>query len=72
MRGRVKWVDEIKGFGVITPDRGENSFYFFCDSGESEECKDIRAGDEVEFETVPEEKLPEARKIHKVGATAKE
>ena len=46
MKGKVKWFDEMKGFGFIVQESGQDIFF---GSREIEEGS-VNPGDEVEFE----------------------
>jgi CspA family cold shock protein len=49
-KGRVKWFNEKKGYGFISPDSGDDLFVHFS-SINQEGFKVLYEGDEVEFET---------------------
>ncbi len=48
-KGRVKWLNEQKGFGFISQDGGDDLFVHFS-AIKQEGFKVLREGDEVEFE----------------------
>jgi cold shock CspA family protein len=49
LRGVVKFVDEVKNFGFITPDDGGNDIYFHRTA-----CLGpISVGDRIEYQAVP-------------------
>jgi CspA family cold shock protein len=64
-KGRVKWVDQTRGFGVIAQKKGID-VPFYCASIGLEKCKRLRGGDEVDFEIAPEGKMIQAKNIRKV------
>ena len=59
--GRIKRVVRDKGFGFITPDDGsEDVFFHRSRLAPRIEFEELRDGDEVEFQTRPGEKGPQA------------
>ena len=56
MLGSVKWFNESKGFGFITPDSGEKDVFVHFRSIQSEGFKTLKENDRVEFKTVPSAK----------------
>jgi CspA family cold shock protein len=48
-KGQVKWFDQKKGFGFITPEDGDDLFVHFS-AIDGEGFKTLDEGDEVEFE----------------------
>jgi len=59
--GRIKRVVRDKGFGFITPDDGsEDVFFHRSRLAPRIEFEGLRDGDEVEFQTRPGEKGPQA------------
>ena len=46
--GKVKWFDPNKGFGFIKPDEGSEDL--FVHHSEVEDHRDLRDGQEVEFD----------------------
>ncbi|PIR26030.1 MAG: cold-shock protein [Deltaproteobacteria bacterium CG11_big_fil_rev_8_21_14_0_20_42_23] len=49
-KGTVKWFNNKKGFGFITPDGGGNDLFVHFASIVSEGYKSLNEGDKVEFE----------------------
>jgi CspA family cold shock protein len=48
-KGQVKWFDQKKGYGFITPEDGDDLFvHYSAISGDG--FKTLNEGDEVEFE----------------------
>jgi cold shock CspA family protein len=64
-KGRVKWVDQVRGFGVIGQRKGTDVL-FYCRSIGLEKCKRLRGGDDVKFEASPEGKMVQAVNIRKI------
>ncbi|HCR38000.1 MAG TPA: cold-shock protein, partial [Synergistaceae bacterium] len=64
MQGTVKWFNEAKGYGFITPDEGSDVFvHFSAIMGEG--FKTLAEGQRVEFEVVQGEKGPQAANVEK-------
>lgn len=61
--GTVKWFDNKKGFGFITPqDGGEDVFVHFSDI-QGEGFRTLREGDLVQFNLMVNEKGPKAANV---------
>ncbi len=61
MTGTIKRIVREKGFGFITPDDGtEEVFFHRSKLAPRVEFTDLREGEEVEFQTRPGEKGPQA------------
>jgi CspA family cold shock protein len=58
-KGKVKWFDERKGFGFITPENGEDLFVHHS-SLLQEGFKTLEDGADVEFEVAPGRKGQQA------------
>lgn len=61
-RGIVKWFDESKNYGFITPDIGNKDIFFHRNNLETLE-KSVENGTRVEYEVNLGTKGPEAKKI---------
>ncbi len=59
-RGTVKWFNEKKGFGFITPDEGGQDLFVHHSSIEGEGFKTLRDGQTVEYEVGQGQKGPAA------------
>ncbi|MFH1502768.1 MAG: cold-shock protein [Candidatus Eisenbacteria bacterium] len=65
--GRVKWFNDAKGFGFITPDDGSKDvFVHFSAIQSGGDFKTLAEGDHVQFEVVQGEKGPAAENVTKL------
>lgn len=65
MKGKVKWFNEKKGYGFVTPDEGSDAFVHHS-SIKMEGFKTLAEGDAVEFDVVAGEKGPKAENVRKI------
>lgn len=54
--GTVKWFNSQKGFGFIAPDGGGNDAFVHISAVERAGMGDLREGQKVEYELVPDRK----------------
>ncbi len=64
--GQVKWFNDSKGFGFITPDDGSKDCFVHHSKVEGEGFKTLEEGQKVEFEIVEGQKGPAAENVRKV------
>jgi CspA family cold shock protein len=67
MRGTVKWFNDTKGFGFVTPADGSADVFVHHTSIQSEGYRSLAEGTEVEFEVVEGEKGPKATNVRPIG-----
>ena len=59
-KGKVKWFNERKGFGFITPDEGGEDLFVHHTNISGEGFRTLRDGQDVEYESAEGRKGPEA------------
>ncbi len=64
--GTVKWFNEAKGFGFITPDGGGEDLFAHFSQIESKGFRTLAEGQRVEFEVTQGPKGPQASRIKPV------
>ena len=62
--GTVKWFNDSKGFGFITPDDGGNDVFVHHTSIDSEGFRTLREDQAVEFEITQGQKGPHAINVN--------
>jgi CspA family cold shock protein len=65
-KGKVKWFNDQKGFGFITPDDGSKDLFVHHSAIMGDGFKTLAENQEVEYETQQSEKGPRAANVRKV------
>jgi CspA family cold shock protein len=65
--GKVKWFNDQKGFGFITPDNGEKDCFVHHSAIQATGFKTLGEGDAVQFDMVQGQKGPAAENVTKIG-----
>ena len=66
IQGTVKWFNDAKGFGFITPASGEKDCFVHHTAIKSDGFRSLAEGDKVEFDMVQGAKGPAAENVTKV------
>jgi CspA family cold shock protein len=61
--GTVKWFNDAKGYGFITPDEGGKDVFVHHSNVSGEGYKSLAEGAKVEFEAAEGQKGPEATNV---------
>jgi len=65
--GTVKWFNEAKGFGFITPEGGAKDCFVHHTAIQGQGFKTLAEGEKVEFEVVEGQKGPAAQNVVRLG-----
>lgn len=63
--GTVKWFNDAKGYGFITPESGQDLFVHYT-SVIGDGFKTLKEGDQVSFEVSQGPKGPQATNVQKI------
>lgn len=65
--GTVKWFNDAKGFGFITPEDGAKDCFVHHTGIQGQGFKSLAEGDRVEFDVVQGQKGPAAQNVVKLS-----
>ena len=65
--GRVKWFNESKGFGFITPEDGSKDCFVHYSAIQGNGFRTLNEGERVEFDVVDGQKGPAAENVARIG-----
>ena len=65
--GTVKWFNDAKGFGFITPENGDKDCFVHHTAIKADGFRSLAEGDRVEFDIVQGAKGPAAENVTKVS-----
>ncbi len=68
LNGTVKWFNDSKGFGFITPEDGSRDCFVHHSAIHSDGFRSLAEGESVEFDLIEGEKGPAAENVTKAGA----
>ncbi len=66
--GTVKWFNNAKGYGFVTPDGGDDDVFVHFSSIEMDGYKTLKEGQKVEFEVERGPKGLHAAHLHELNA----
>jgi CspA family cold shock protein len=65
--GTVKWFNDTKGFGFITPEDGSKDCFVHHSAIQAQGFKTLTEGEQVEFDVVQGQKGPAAENVVRLG-----
>ena len=68
LNGTLKWFNDSKGFGFITPEDGSRDCFVHHSAIQSDGFRSLIEGESVEFDMIEGEKGPAAENVTKAGA----
>jgi CspA family cold shock protein len=66
--GTVKWFNDAKGYGFITPDEGSNDVFVHHSAIVGDGFKSLAEGAKVQYDAAEGQKGPEAKNVTPLGA----
>ena len=66
--GTVKWFNDDKGFGFITPEDGQKDCFVHHTAIQADGFKTLTEGERVEFDVVQGDKGPAAQNVVRLGS----
>jgi len=67
MKGTVKWFNDQKGFGFITPEDGSKDLFVHHSSIQADGFKSLAENQQVEFDVEQSDKGPRAANVKPLG-----
>ena len=64
--GTVKWFNDAKGYGFITPENGSKDCFVHHTAIKADGFRSLAEGDRVEFDIVEGQKGPAAANVQKI------
>ena len=65
--GTVKWFNESKGFGFITPEDGSKDCFVHYSAIQGSGFRTLVEGERVEFDVIQGQKGPAAENVNKIA-----
>jgi CspA family cold shock protein len=65
--GKVKWFNDSKGFGFVTPDNGQKDCFVHHTTIQGSGYKSLQEGDTIEFDIVEGQKGPAAENVVRIS-----